>query len=86
MEEEFQVYGLSKEVMRIVRACKLFFAALLILGYWWPTVTIVGAVGMAFLMSAAIFMHLKVRDPIRKSLPAASLLLLSLFVAMNCRA
>lgn len=83
MEEEFHVYGLSTTCMKVVRACKLLFAGILILGFWWPTLTLIGALGMAILMAAAVFMHMKVRDPIRKSLPAASLLLLSLFVAMT---
>jgi hypothetical protein len=86
MEEEFRVYGLSTNCMKIVRAFKLFFAALLVLGYWWPTLTLVGGLGMACLMGAAVFMHMKVRDPIRKSLPAASLLLLSILVAVTSRA
>jgi len=83
MEEEFHVYGLSTNCMIIVRAFKVFFAGLLILGYWWPALTLFGALGMASLMAAAVLMHMKVRDPIRKSLPAASLFLLSLFVAMT---
>jgi hypothetical protein len=83
MKEEFHVYGLSTNCMIIVRAFKVFFAGLLILGYWWPALTLFGALGMASLMAAAVLMHMKVRDPIRKSLPAASLFLLSLFVAMT---
>jgi hypothetical protein len=43
-------------------------------------------VGMAGLMFAAVLMHCKVRDPLYKSLPAASLLLLSLLVALGARA
>lgn len=86
MEEEFHVYGLSTPCMKVVRACKLSFAGLLIVGFWWPTLTLIGALGMALLMAAAVFMHMKVRDPIRKSLPAASLFLLSIFVAMTARA
>jgi hypothetical protein len=83
MEEEFHVYGLSTNCMKVVRVLKLSFAGLLLLGFWWPTLTMIGAIGMAFLMAAAVLLHVKVRDPIRKSLPAASLLILSLFVAMT---
>ena len=86
MEEEFHVYGLSTNCMKIVRAFKLFFAALLILGCWWPPLTIVGGSGMALLMAAAVLMHAKVKDPIRKSLPAASLLVLSLMVVFGSKA
>jgi len=86
MEEEFHSYGLSTNCMRIVKVLKLSFSALLVLGVWFPVLALVGAVGMAGLMLAAVFMHCKVRDPIYKSLPAASLLLLSLLVALGGRA
>lgn len=82
MEEEFHVYGLSTTCMKIVRVCKLLSAALLISGVWIPALTRVGAISMAVLMVAAVLMHAKVRDPIRKAVPAASLLLLSVIVAV----
>lgn len=86
MEEEFRTYGLSTNCMKIVKGLKLSFSGLLVLGVWFPVLALVGAVGMAGLMLAAVFMHCKVRDPLYKSLPAASLLLLSLLVALGSRA
>jgi hypothetical protein len=44
---------------------------------------LVGASGMGGLMLAAVAMHMKVRDPLVKALPAAALLLLSLIVAVS---
>jgi len=82
MEEEFHVYGLSTTCMKIVRVCKLLSAALLIAGIWNPLLARSGAISMAALMFAAVLMHAKVGDPIRKSVPAASLLLLSLVVML----
>jgi hypothetical protein len=82
LEEEFHVYGLSTRFMRIIRVCKLLSATLLIAGVWIPLLTSIGAIAMASLMLAAVLMHAKVRDPIQKSLPAASLLLLSVMVAI----
>jgi len=38
------------------------------------------AYGMAVLMLGAIVMHFKVKDPLKKSLPAFTMLLLSLIV------
>ena len=86
MEEEFRAYGLSTNCMKIVKVLKLSFSGLLVLGVWFPLLALVGAVGMAGLMLAAVFMHCKVRDPLYKSLPAASLLLLCLLVALGARA
>jgi hypothetical protein len=80
MEEEFHVYGLSTTCMKVVRVFKLLSATLLIGGLWIPALTSIGAVSMAVLMLAAVLMHAKVRDPIRKAIPAASLLVLSLIV------
>jgi DoxX-like family len=83
MEEEFHVYGLSKLFMNVIRVVKLAMATLLIVGIWYPPATTMGATMMAALMLAAVLMHMKVRDPVRKSLPAASLLILSLVVALS---
>jgi uncharacterized membrane protein YkgB len=83
MEEEFHTYGLSTQVMKIVGALKITMATLLIIGIWYPLATTIGATMMAVLMLAAVLMHMKVRDPVRKSLPAASLLILSLVVAFS---
>jgi hypothetical protein len=82
MEEEFHVYGLSTQCMKVVRICKLASAGLLVAGLWNPLFTGIGATAMASLMLAAVVMHAKVRDPVRKSIPAASLLLLSVIVAI----
>ena len=82
MEEEFHVYGLSTTCMKVVRGCKLFSAALLIGGIKVPLLAQIGAASMAALMLAAVLMHLKVRDPLLKAAPAASLLFLSLVVAV----
>ena len=86
MEEEFHTYGLSTNCMKIVKVLKLSFSGFLFLGVWFPVLALVGAVGMAALMLAAVLMHCRVRDPLYKSLPAASLLLLSLLVALGARA
>jgi hypothetical protein len=81
MEEEFHTYGLSTQCMKIVGVIKVTMATLLIIGIWYPPFATIGASIMAALMLAAVLMHMKVKDPVRKSLPAASLLLLSLIVA-----
>jgi hypothetical protein len=81
MEEEFLAYGLSKQVMQGVRVAKLLSATAVLIGIWYPLSARVGAVCMVLLMSAAVFMHAKIHDPLKKSLPAAFVLLLSLIVA-----
>lgn len=82
IREEFVVYGLPEWSVAAVRAAKLACAALLLVGFAYPALTPIGAFGMAAFMVGAVAMHVKVRDPLMKSLPAASLLVLSLYVGM----
>jgi len=77
MEEEFRVYGLSRTIMFIIGASKIILAISLIVGLWHPQVARTAAAGMAVLMLAAVGMHIKVHDPIKKSVPAATMLLMS---------
>ena len=81
LREEFEVYGLPGWFMAIVGALKLTFATMLIAGVWFPALTKPAAIGMAVLMLGAVSMHVKVRDPMLKSLPAFSLFALCLTVA-----
>ena len=82
MKQEFQVYGLPGWFVGVIGLLKLLFAVLLIAGIWFPTVTKPAAVGMAVLMLGAVAMHVKVKDPPKKSLPAFTMLVLSLVVAV----
>ena len=80
MQEEFKVYGLSKAMMLMVGALKVLAAIALALSIWYPVLAIPASAAIGFLMVGAIWMHLRVRDPLKKSLPAAILLLLSAFI------
>ena len=83
MKEEFKAYGLPSWSVQVVGFLKLVFAACLLAGIWIPTLTRPAAVGIAILMLAAVAMHLKVKDPLKKSLPALTMLLLSVIVAAS---
>jgi uncharacterized membrane protein YphA (DoxX/SURF4 family) len=80
MKEEFAAYGLPPGAMYLVGCLKLLCALCLLAGIWLPAVTTPAAAGVALLMAGAIAMHCKIGDPLKKSLPAATLLLLSLLV------
>lgn len=82
MQEEFSNYGLPKSFMFLVGFLKIAFALLLIVGIWFPVLNRPAASGIALLMIGAIVMHIKIKDPIKKSLPAAVMLVLSLFVLL----
>lgn len=80
MKEEFAVYGLPEWVLFLVGFLKLLFAILLVVGIWIPEAVAPAAGGLAVLMLGAIVMHAKVGDPPKKSLPAFTMLVLSLLL------
>lgn len=77
MEEEFRAYGLSRTFMLAVGAVKVSMALLLLAGLWHPPLARLGAAVITPLMAAAVLMHLKVRDPLRKAMPAAAVLVMA---------
>lgn len=82
LREEFAAYGLPSWSLPVVRALKLACAALLLAGIASPTLALYGAYGMAFFMVGAIAVHLKIRDPLMKAMPATVMLALCLFIAL----
>ena len=80
MVEEFKVYGLPDWSRSVTRVLKLTSGTLLVFGVWLPTAALVGGGTLVLLMAGAISMHIKVRDPFYKSIPATTFFLLSCFV------
>jgi uncharacterized membrane protein HdeD (DUF308 family) len=78
--EEFQVYGLPKWMVLIVGSLKVALAVLLLASIYYPQFTAIAAYGIAFLMAGAVLMHFKIGDPMKKSFPAFSFLVLSLAI------
>lgn len=77
MESEFKAYGFNNSVMKIIGFSKLTLACLLILGIWYPDLVDISAFLMGCLMIGAIGVHIKINDPLIKSLPAFIMLILS---------
>lgn len=82
MKEEFKAYGLPEWLMYVVGSLKVSLSLGLLLSIYFNELEIYSAYGIAFLMLIAIIMHIKIGDPIKKSLPAFIFLSLSLFVAI----
>lgn len=83
MKEEFAAYGLPSGFMVIIGAAKIILATCLLLGIWVPTLVVPAAAAMALLMLGAVSMHVKVKDPLQKSFPAFTMLVLSLVVTVG---
>jgi len=82
MKEEFHAYGLPDWMLYTVGTLKVAFSLGLIAGIWIPEVIRFSALGIAFFMFLAIIMHIKVNDPLYKSLPAGIFLALTVLIAL----
>ncbi len=80
LREEFSAYGLSDAVFYIVGGLKISAAFLLLAGIWYSPVVLPAAAVVAGLMLGALAMHVKVKDPLIRSVPA--LLMLGMSVAI----
>jgi hypothetical protein len=80
MREEFEVYGLPDKIVGVVGFFKILFALLLLAGVGFPYLTEPAALGIGVLMLGAVAMHFKVHDPLKKSLPALTMLALCVFL------
>jgi uncharacterized membrane protein YphA (DoxX/SURF4 family) len=80
MREEFAQYGLPEWFMWVVGALKVAIAICLLAGIWIPGLVFPAALGLCVLMLGALAMHVKVSDPMKRSLPALSLLVIAAFL------
>lgn len=77
MKEEFQVYGLPQWFMYMIGFLKITLALLLLIGLVVPFVVPYAALGMSGLMVGAVSMHIKIKDPLIKAMPALGMLAMS---------
>ena len=80
LKQEFAAYGLPDIAFYIVGLLKVGSAVALIAGLWMPELVAPAAGVVAVLMVGALAMHVKVKDPAKKSGPA--LLMLAMCVAI----
>lgn len=57
-------------MMYVVGGLKVIIALAMIAGLWIPALVIPAAAVLIVLMAGAFVMHLKVKDPFKKSIPA----------------
>lgn len=82
LKEEFATYGLPEWTFYLVGGLKIGAAILLVVGIWVPQVIRPAALVVAVLMIGALAMHAKVKDPLKKSLPALTVLLMVVAIAL----
>ena len=83
MREEFAAYGLPEWSPYVIGTLKVGSAVCLITGLWLPYLVFPSALLVAVLMLGALAMHLKIRDPLKKSVPALVMLALSIAICLG---
>ena len=83
MPEEFAIYGLPGWFAYVIGTLKVGSALCLIAGLWLPFLVLPSALLIALLMLGALAMHLKIRDPLKKSVPALIMLALSISICLG---
>lgn len=85
LKDEFAAYGLPAPMFYIVGGLKIICGLLLLVGFAYPPVVLPAAAVVAVLMMGAVAMHLKVRDPVSKFVPAALMLAMSVAICVISR-
>ena len=85
LKEEFATYGLPAPMFYVVGGLKIACGALLLVGLAYAPVVLPAAAVVAVLMLGAVAMHLKVGDPVRKYVPAALMLAMSVAICVISR-
>ncbi len=81
--EEFQEYGLPVWMCYLVGTLKVALALLLLSAIWYPMLRQPAALGLAALLLGSVAMHLKIKDPLKKSFPALLFLTICLVIAFH---
>ncbi|MFZ4499942.1 MAG: DoxX family protein [Minisyncoccia bacterium] len=84
MKEEFSVYGLPSWFMYVVGFLKIVIAIILFLALFiqqlMPLLGVPALMLLSVLMLGAITMHIKIKDPLVKILPAIGMLTMALVI------
>ena len=83
MPEEFAAYGLPVWSTYVVGALKIGAAICLIAGVWLHFLVFPAALLVCILMVGALAMHLKVRDPLSRLIPALAVLVMSAIICFG---
>lgn len=78
--EEFKVYGLPIWLFYVVGFLKVGLSIVLLVGIFYPFLIQPAAIGLAVLLLGSIVMHLKIKDPLIKSIPAFLFLMMCLLI------
>ena len=81
MTEEFKHYGMPEWSVPVVGFFKVGFALVILAGLFNPSLTALGASGLALFMFGAVLMHVKVKDSFYQTAPALLMLVMCAVLA-----
>ena len=79
---EFRHFKYPDWLRDCVGILKLTFSILLLIGIAKQSFALIGGIGITFLMVAAFFTHLRVKNPLLMMLPSLALMILSLLICL----
>lgn len=82
MVVEFNRYGLAR-FRKIVGVLELLGGTGLIVGFYYPLISIVASVGLTVLMLLGVLVRIKNKDPLWEIIPAFSLMLLNGYIFLQ---
>lgn len=80
--EEIRQYQLPDWLRDLVGILKITFSVMLLIGIERLPLAVVSGTGIAILMGAAVFTHLRVKNPVLKMLPSLTLMVISAAIAL----
>ena len=80
MMQEFETYGLGNTLCYLVGFLKVSFSVVLIASIKYPSLELVAGSVLGVLLTGSILMHIKIKDALVKSFPAALFLLFCLAI------
>ncbi len=85
LKDEFAAYGLPLWSFYLIGFIKISSSILLLLGLWIPFLVFPAALVISFMMIGAVWMHIKIGDPVKKLLPALIMLFCSIGICLGSR-
>ena len=83
LKGEFEVYGLAPWMFYLVGGLKILSAIGLLVSIWIPELQNIFAFILLLLLFGSVIMHIKVRDPLIKSIPALALIIMLLYIIVS---
>jgi len=82
MAADFSQFGFPVWFRNVVGGIKVFFSIMLIAGIWNYHYAVIAAAGIALMMTAAVYVHIKEGDSFQRIWPALGLAILSIGLAL----